>query len=103
MKKGGENNKEEKVDAPAEDKKKWIVVKVRKSTKKSTRARVLGPDSLNRLKEYPEDDDMEFVAQDPVDVAQELEAPEEVTIKLNPLQNLSPRKNLWPLSLKKLL
>lgn len=61
-------NKEEKTrknrrssgssDAPAETKKKRVSVKVRKTTKKSTHARVPNPDSFYQLRDYPEDDDI---------------------------------------------
>lgn len=58
-------------DAPAEAKKKRVIVRVRKSTKESTRARVPNPDSLFWLMDYPEDDDLEFVAHDPAVVLEE--------------------------------
>ncbi|XP_070040000.1 uncharacterized protein [Nicotiana tomentosiformis] len=44
-----------------EVKKKRVVVRVRKSNKKSTKARVTDPDSLFRLRDYLEDDDLEFI------------------------------------------
>lgn len=73
-------------DAPAEAKKKRIVVRVRKSTKKSTQAKVSDPDSLYLLKDYPEDDDMEFVAHKPTDAAPEMVVSEGDDCKAKPLQ-----------------
>lgn len=43
-------------------KKKRVVVRVQKRNKKNTKSRVPDPVSLFRLKYYPEDDDLEFIA-----------------------------------------
>lgn len=43
-------------------KKKRVVVRFWRSNKKRTKARVPDPDSLFRLKDYPENDDLEFIS-----------------------------------------
>lgn len=43
-------------------KKKRVTVWFQKSNKKKTKARVPDPDSLSRLRDYLEDDDLEFIA-----------------------------------------
>lgn len=91
------------LDAPAKAKKRRIVVKVRKSTNISTRIRVLDPDSLYRLRDYPEDNHKEFVIHELADAAQELAAPEGGNRKAETSLAWSSRKNLWPLPFKKLL
>lgn len=63
--------------APAEAKKKRIVLRVRKSSKRTSSARVPNSEALQRLKDFPKDDeDMEFVTHEPIDADQELVAPE---------------------------
>lgn len=54
-----------------------IVVRVRRSTNKSTHASALDPEALYRLRGFPKDDDIEFVGREPINGAQELAAPEE--------------------------
>lgn len=44
-----------------EVKKKRVVIRVRRRNKKSTKDWVPDPDSLFQLKDYPEDDDLEFI------------------------------------------
>lgn len=53
------------------------MIRVRKSTKNTSNARVPDFEALHQLKDFPKDDnDMEFVIHELIDVAQELVAPE---------------------------
>lgn len=58
-------------DADAEAMKKKVAIKVRKSNKKSTRAKVPDLESLYRLRDYPEDDELEFVTHELAIAAEE--------------------------------
>lgn len=71
-------------DAPTEANKKSIMVRVRKSTKKGTWARVPDPNSLYGLRDYLEDDDMEFAAHELADTAQERTSSEGSDCKAEP-------------------